>query len=361
VIYLHIGPPKTGTTYLQEVLWRNRDRLVAADLTYPGSRRVDHFHAALDLRGIAFGGHEDPQTVGAWDRLAAKAAAARTSRAVVSHEVLAGADEAQIARVVESFADSEVHVVYCARDLARQLPALWQESLKNRHTRTYRRFLSRALPSDDRPPSGPWRVQDAVGTLSRWSSIVGPDRIHVVTVPPPDSPRETLWRRFCHVLGISPDGFDLEVSRSNQSLSAVDAEMLRQLNARLAPELPWPEYERIVKARFTRRADAGSGGPRLRVPLKYRSAVLARAERAREDLGASGYEIVGELDDLIPADSSFGRVASVPAEQVAGAALDMLATVLTHEHQGVRLAPSETGRALLRQLRNARQRGRRTR
>ena len=36
-VVLHVGAPKSGTTYLQRVLWRNRDELagVAADLTAP--------------------------------------------------------------------------------------------------------------------------------------------------------------------------------------------------------------------------------------------------------------------------------------------------------------------------------------
>ena len=65
-------------------------------------------------------------------------------------------------------------------------------------------------------------------------------------------------------------------------------------------------YERIVKARFTRRADTGSPGERLRVPMKYREPVIARADRARSGLAAAGYDIVGDLDDLMPAAASFG-------------------------------------------------------
>jgi hypothetical protein len=360
VIYLHVGPPKTGTTYLQEVLWRNRDRLADHGLTYPGSSRVDHFHAALDLRGIDFGGYPNPRTQGAWDRLAARALAAKTRRVVISHELLAGAEQEQIARIVRDLSGSEVHVVYCARDLARQLPALWQESLKNRHTRTYRRFLRRALPADDGAPTGPWRVQDAVGTLARWSTLVPSERIHVVTVPAPGMPRDVLWRRFCQALEISPEGIELDVARTNRSLGAVDAEMLRQLNGRLPAELPWPAYERIVKARFTRRADTGVSADRLRVPLRYRDAVLARAGRARADLGRAGYRIVGDLDELIPTEESFGRVPPVPPEQVLTAAVDMLATVLTESPVAPRLPPDAAAR-LLRHLRGGRQRGRRSR
>ncbi|MEJ7689550.1 MAG: hypothetical protein WKF76_03465 [Nocardioidaceae bacterium] len=60
---------------------------------------------------------------------------------MVSHEVLAAATSEQISRALASLAPADVHVVYGARDLARQLPAVWQESLKNRRTRPYRQFL----------------------------------------------------------------------------------------------------------------------------------------------------------------------------------------------------------------------------
>jgi hypothetical protein len=354
LVFLHVGPPKTGTTYLQELLWRNRRRLAAADVTYPGSRRIDHYHAALDLRGIAFGGYDDPETVGAWERLVQRATTVRTSRSVISHELLAGADEPQIARVAGDFADHELHVVYFARDLARQLPALWQESLKNRRTRSYRRFLRRALSVDERLGTGPLRAQDAASALGRWSAAVPPDRIHVVTVPPAGAPVDTLWRRFCRVIDISPEGFDVHVARANRSLSAVDAEMLRQLNARLPPDLPWPVYERIVKERFTRRADTGSPGERLLVPTRYREAVIARADQTRSDLASAGYRIIGDLEDLVPAEASFGRVARASAEQVSLAAVDMLAVLLTEEHGEDRRQSREAARAALRWLRGVR-------
>ena len=133
VIYVHIGPPKTGTTYLQEVLWRTGTGSWARYRPTLAPRRGDHFHAALDLRGIAFGGHEDPQTVGAWDRLAAKAAAAKTSRAVVSMRCSPARTSAD-RQGGREFRRQRCACRVLRRDLARQLPALWQESLKNRHT-----------------------------------------------------------------------------------------------------------------------------------------------------------------------------------------------------------------------------------
>ena len=43
VIYLHIGMPKTGTTYLQNLLFENREKLLDKSLLYPLSGRTVKF------------------------------------------------------------------------------------------------------------------------------------------------------------------------------------------------------------------------------------------------------------------------------------------------------------------------------
>ena len=50
---LHIGLPKTGTTYLQQVVWGNRDRLESDGVFVPGFGHREHLWAALDLLTIA--------------------------------------------------------------------------------------------------------------------------------------------------------------------------------------------------------------------------------------------------------------------------------------------------------------------
>ena len=51
-VFLHIGEPKTGTTFLQQVMWRNRSELAAQGVVLPGHHPQDHFRASQDLRGI---------------------------------------------------------------------------------------------------------------------------------------------------------------------------------------------------------------------------------------------------------------------------------------------------------------------
>ncbi len=364
-VYLHVGPPKTGTTYLQDILQRNRALLRSRGLLVPGSRLVEHFHAALDLRGIRFGGHDSPEVPGAWDRLAGQARDANCDAVVITHEILAGARPDEISRAVESLAPADVHIVYGARDLARQLPAVWQESLKNRRTRTYDAFLSAALKNraqlvqSSRPtgePVGFWRAQDPVATLARWSVAVSPEQITVVTLPQADAAASTLWERFSKALEVDSTGCDLAVARTNGSLTAADAEVLRRLNTVLPDDLDWPTYEHEVKRRFNARANARSldGGSRLTVPEQYRPAVVERAEQIRAQLAAAAYRVVGDLDDLLPLPASFGAPEQVPPDKVTEAAVDVLAGVLA-EAAGPARADTRggglTARAVLGRLR----------
>ena len=69
-VYLHVGTPKTGTSYLQHVLFHNRRLLRLKGISYPADRFDAHFLAALDLMRMPWGGLE-AQAIGSWDRLAA--------------------------------------------------------------------------------------------------------------------------------------------------------------------------------------------------------------------------------------------------------------------------------------------------
>lgn len=330
-VYLHIGPPKTGTTYLQDVLWQNRRILRQRDVDFPGSRRVEHFHAASDLRGVEFGGYHNPQVPGAWLRLAEKTLASTRRKALISHEMLAGATDVQVEHAVSSLRPATLHVICGARDLARQLPAVWQESLKNRRSRSYDSFLDTALQRrwSGGQRGGFWRSQDLIASLRRWAAVLPAEHIHVVTLPPAGAPSTTLWERFCAALEIDAADVELPAVRVNGSLSPEDAEVLRRLNEVLPEELSWPAYEEQIKGRFNERANAAASRTRLTVPERYREAVNARAAELTAELAEAGYHVVGDLDELIPAPSSFGTPTEVPPDKVTDAAVEILAGVLT--------------------------------
>ena len=307
-VYLHIGAPKTGTTYLQDVLFRNRAALAGQGLLVPGGRASAHYEAALDLRALAFGGYRDPRADGAWAELVEQVMEWDGRAAVISHELLSGADEDAMARAVSSFAgssggDAEVHVIYTARDLGRQVPAMWQESVKNGQELPFGTYLRRLSSRKRRGRAARifWRQQHVVEVLQRWSAHVPPDRVHVVLVPPPGRPTDLLWRRFASVIGVDTDGLDLEVERTNVSLGLAEAELLRRVNVTLDDDLAWPDYGPTVKFWFAEQVLADlTRGPRAAVPPAMHGWIQRQAAQITSELAASGWDVVGDLTDLDP-------------------------------------------------------------
>ena len=94
-VILHVGTPKTGTSYLQDVLFKNKRLLGEHGILYPADRFDAHFLAALDLMRLPWGGLER-EAVGAWDRLAAEVRDWGGDTAIISHEILAGASRSQV-------------------------------------------------------------------------------------------------------------------------------------------------------------------------------------------------------------------------------------------------------------------------
>ncbi len=117
------------------------------------SPELFQFRAALDLLGQDWGGrpgHAD----GAWPQLVRRLHG-KSGTSIVSHEILAPATPDAIARRCADLAGREVHVVYSARDLARQIPAAWQESIKQGRKWTYQRFLNRVELAQARGSAAP--------------------------------------------------------------------------------------------------------------------------------------------------------------------------------------------------------------
>src|SRR5258707_11764525 len=132
-VLVHIGEPKTGTTFLQQLMWSNRAELAAQGVVLPGHHPQDHFRASQDLRGIEKRA-DDPagSWTGEWEILAHQARQAPQA-AVISHELFSAVDGPQAERAVRSLEPAEVHVVLTVRDMASLLPAEWQGAVKHPH------------------------------------------------------------------------------------------------------------------------------------------------------------------------------------------------------------------------------------
>jgi hypothetical protein len=299
-VFLHVGSPKTGTTFLQQVLWSQRDRALEQGLLLPLERFADHFLASLDVRGLADRPEHPERAVGIWQQVVEEAEA-WPGTVLVSHELFAAATAEQAQRAVAAFGpDTEVHVVVTARDLVRQIPAEWQEHVKHRSTKTFGEFVD-DLRADTGEKSWFWKVQDYAGVLERWSKAVPTDRVHVVTVPPPGADSGLLWVRFATLLGLDPGTFETTRSRSNPSLGVEQTELLRRFNASLGDRLPLPgPYPRVVKNVLAHRVLAGRPGDRIVLDRQAHDFAVTRSREIADRLADLGVNVVGSLDELVP-------------------------------------------------------------
>jgi hypothetical protein len=336
-VYLHIGAPKTGTTYLQALLSANRPALRADGILYPKVFGTAHHAAAWDLRGTPAQRRDVPGIDGAWQKLVSRTNGWRGQAAVVSSELFVYCDDGQIRTALSAF-DAEVHVIYTARDLIRQAPAVWQERVKNQQTIAYPDFLDAVMRAKKRSNGHAfWRAQDAAAVAERWSQGLPVQRVHVVTAPPSGSPPHVLWDRFLSVLGLRPGAFATEVTApANRSLSALQTELLRRYNERHGAALPWPVYRRTIRTELDRSfAAVVTDSPRLTLPARHRDFFAATAADMTTALRRTGYDVAGDLDDLLAppqeVPASLGAPAVASADEVLGAALDVLHAVLSRE------------------------------
>jgi hypothetical protein len=331
-VLIHVGTPKSGTTYLQDLMWHSRAALLEAGVLYPGDTPADHFRATLDLKGGGFNGHDDPLVAGAWSRLV-EAARAHEGTSVISHELLGDLSAGEVERVMADLDFAEVHVVATARDLGRQLPAVWQEDLKNRHYATFEDFLTAVRPgSDSTEWYGPsfWLRQDLPAVLRRWTAALTADRVHVVTLPPRGGDPTTLWSRFASVVGVDPELGSLPEGARNRSLGRLEAEFLRRLNERADYAVEWPLYAgRITHHVAEQVLPERRGTVPITIPADHHAWVRARADEMVDDLAALDYDVVGDLDELRVRDLPEGDAAATFHDgELLDAALDALVAVL---------------------------------
>jgi hypothetical protein len=328
-VFVHVGPPKTGSTYLQQVIDLNAAVFAERGICVPDRGARSHVMAALDVLGKWSA--EQAGARGRWKGLVDELAAWSGPAAVVTCELLADANTRTVDRVVSSLEPAEVHVVYMARDLSRLVPGMWQTLMRNTIDVPWGTYLA-SVRGDARAPRRFgrrfWRQMDPRFALARWERRVPREHIHVVTVPPSGGEASLLWSRFCEVIGMDPEECSLDVRRSNESLGSAEADLLRRINAKVAGRIPRTEYDRWVKRFVARRVlENRDGVRRIALPEQEHSWVRPRAEEICEFLETHGYDLVGDTRDLLPAPvpDSARAPDDVDVEEVLDAAVDVIA------------------------------------
>lgn len=303
-LVLHVGAMKSGTSYLQELLFANQASLAAQGVLVPGAVWADQARAvrqALATRPAR------PR----WEELVAQVRA-HPGTAVISMEYL-GPVGARTARgVLADLGVDDVTVVITARDLNRVLVSMWQETIQNGRSWTWSDYVAdvaanrpgRGKGVEDRTTPGGtfWRQQHLARMTGAWASLVGAEQVVVVTVPPPGAEPSLLAERFVTASGVPLD-VDLPVSTANETLGLASVLALRELNERLdSLGLSFPAGAQVRKRLLAKTVMAARRSQEPRLGLRVADWVRHQAADTVAVLSESGTRLVGEWDDLTPVD-----------------------------------------------------------
>ena len=365
-LIVHIGPRKTGTTYLQRVLQQLSPSLKAQGVLYPtdyrGQEDYNHVGAVSDLTHNEESKESNRWTGkdgSGWTGLA-DAVASWDGTAIISAEMIGGLRPPAARRMLDGLKAPSVDIVITMRDLGRILPSSWQQHVRNTHTQSYRGYLDRrASERGDLPPVQMqaewdaerhhtfWRSYAYGALVRRWQGLVGADHVSVVTLPPSGSPSTLLWDRFRAALAVDalPEtapklpAFIANIGSTRSEavfLHALNVEAKRRgWNRKTANEL----QQHLLASGFLERPDRG--GPLL-LPSSYLGTVREWVGADIDDMATTGVVVYGDVEDLRILDSaaSHGRV---PSDQIAAAGAFATANAMAREAEEIRRRNTREG------------------
>lgn len=333
-VLLHIGVHKTGTTAIQAALFDAQAELAALKVTYPG-RKPAHHPAALSMLDRTWGwagkgGRKIPTE--RFDTLVSQISKA-PGRVAVSSEFFCEGDDAVAAKAVDGFGGDRVHVLVTLRNFGRLLPSSWQQYLKYGIHTQYDDWLRDVFQMPGASGTTPsfWKRHDHGAVVQRWAKVATPERMTVMILE--DVDRSAQFITFAQLLGIDPE---ILVSRmnltSNRSMTASEAETIRQLNAAVRPHVTWGEYQRLVRngaaLGIVEGREPGRDEAKLATPDWALDKAAEFGNRFADEILESGVRVVGDINTLrtrLPAEAPVGdRDAMLPTE----AAVQALASVI---------------------------------
>jgi hypothetical protein len=325
-VYFHIGLPKTGTSYLQTILWANREKLRQSGVLLPGVERRDHLWASCVVRNDPHIELRPPLARSSWDRLVTEVLD-WPGDAIISHEFFCSASRAQALAAIEDLAPAEVHVVITARDTLDLFVSSWQEAIKNKDTVTFDEYCRST--SEDPVVIWNWRALDLGEVLERWSTTVPAERVHVIPLARNSSDPADLWHRFARLLGLTGN-IDVSAGFRNPSMGVVEIETLRRINGYLKG------FDRPIDRGVWVRSYLGDerlaprDGERFWPSPAQIADCRRRGARAVELARHGGVDVVGRLEDLLTPEELPARrhVDSVNDTEVAAVAIDLIAGLL---------------------------------
>jgi hypothetical protein len=340
---LHIGPMKTGTTSIQAAARKRRKILLDHGVRYPG-KSFNHRRQLGALMGWSVDSWKrsgplipdlmDIETASAparkeWDKLAAEMDADPQRRIFISHEYVSQVDDATAQRIVDGIGE-RTHVCITLRAPGEIVPSLWSQGIRDDAvTESFNDWLARVYgkePCENPMPERFWRAYDQGRLVDRWARLVGPENVTVIVAD--KSEPGLLPGAFEGMLGL-PAG-TLDAKLTHRSLTAVEAELFRAVNADLRDNgADWMAFFNFVRrgaiSRGSARRKVPPDVPRVRLP-PWAAQIADKDGRSFADsIRRSQVRVVGDLEALAAESRTahWEDFASVPidlaADTVAGA------------------------------------------
>ena len=220
---IHVGPHKTGTTYLQLSLKAVRPMLAARGTLYPdfwdfAPRNPSQLPLVQHLRdGVA------DALLPRFEFLKESGAA----RVLISAEDLSNLDASAVQLLRDMIGDDPVRVVFYVRRFSELIPSSWQEGIKQGQCYTMPEFLLLHLQAPNHS-----RLLNFDLKISVFAQAFGHDNIYLVPYSELRDRGIDIFQHFCEMFldwadpPLTPDAAEANASRDHR-----DTELLRALNS----------------------------------------------------------------------------------------------------------------------------------
>ena len=236
---IHIGPPKTGSKYIQSQLFHSRPSLEANGVVYPSNwwNTADKIMHDAVSDGLRQG--KDLKA----DFDAINATDAET--VILSCEGFDDLKLGELERLRRYIGDHPVEIVYYARRWSDRIPSDWRQRVMMGQYATFPEFYIRFLSN----PEGTGEINYSI-VWKTFEQIFGRQSLRIVSFNNLVDCGIDLFKHFCEVivgLGATPQIVEGLIQR-NKSPDMIDTEILRVIN--YLYYLDTSQVDKVMRVKF---------------------------------------------------------------------------------------------------------------
>jgi hypothetical protein len=278
---IHIGPRKTGSTFLQETLYHLRDRLEKDGVLYPTGPFMLFQGASLHTRLFRMiRGEIAPD----YEPEFARIRAAGYQTVVLSDEHFSEFTRPQIMKLRDAIGPADFEIIFYNRCWSERLPSNWIELVKAGWSLPFCDWLHTTLADAVND-----KLVNSALTWEKWAHVFGRDAIRLVSY---DSLREKkidlAQHFFREIIGWQGDMTMNRKAAGNTSPPPIPTEICRALNfidfrrnGRIVPG-PRNDFISTVAKMDQARFEKVLGSELVTLPLSDESAIYADVMRQME-------------------------------------------------------------------------------